>query len=98
MSRVAGGIDGLEPVFDDGSLVAEAGLLLPATLMGLFCVGIGVYSASLTAFAAATSTTASLETLRDAAGAGEAHKPARSAIQPYRATLEQLWQIEEVPA
>ena len=27
MSRVAGGIDGLEPVFDDGSLVADAGLL-----------------------------------------------------------------------
>ena len=34
MSRVAGGIDGLEPVFDDGSLVADAGLLLPATVMG----------------------------------------------------------------
>ena len=33
MSRVAGGIDGLEPVFDDGSLVADAGLLLPATVM-----------------------------------------------------------------
>ena len=27
------GIDGLEPVFDDGSLVADAGLLLPATVM-----------------------------------------------------------------
>lgn len=52
----------------------------------------------LTAYAAATSTTASFETVRDAASAGEANKPARSTIQPYRATLEQLWLIEEVPA
>ena len=34
MSRVAGGIDGLGAVFDDASLVADAGLLLPATVMG----------------------------------------------------------------
>ena len=34
MRSIPGGIDGLEPVFDDGSLVADAGLLLPATLMG----------------------------------------------------------------
>ena len=33
MSRVAGGIDGLEAVFDDGSLVADAGLLLAGTVM-----------------------------------------------------------------
>ena len=52
----------------------------------------------LTAYAAATSTTASFETVRDAASAGEAGKPARSTTQPYRATLERLWLIEEVPA
>ena len=52
----------------------------------------------LTAYAAATSTAATFETVRDAASAGEAHKPARSTTQPYRATLEQLWLIEEVPA
>lgn len=52
----------------------------------------------LTAYAAAISTAASFETVRDAASAGEANKPARSTIQPYRATLEQLWLIEEVPA
>ena len=52
----------------------------------------------LTAYAAAISTTASFETVRDAASAGEADKPARSTTQPYRATLEQLWLIEEVPA
>lgn len=52
----------------------------------------------LTAYAAATSTAATFETVRDAASAGESHKPARTTTQPYRATLEQLWLIEEVPA
>ncbi len=52
----------------------------------------------LTAYAAATSTTASFETVREAATAGEADKPARSTSQPYRATLEHLWLIEEVLA
>ena len=33
MRSVAGGIDGLEAVFDDGSLVADAGLLLAGTVM-----------------------------------------------------------------
>ena len=34
MRSIAGGIDGLEAVFDDGSLVADAGLLLAGTVMG----------------------------------------------------------------
>ena len=33
MSRIAGGIDGVEAVFDDASLVADAGLLLAGTVM-----------------------------------------------------------------
>ena len=33
MSSVAGGIDGLEAVFDDASLVADGGLLLAGTVM-----------------------------------------------------------------
>ena len=33
MSSIAGGIDGLEPVFDDASLVADAGLLVAGTLI-----------------------------------------------------------------
>ena len=33
MRSIAGGIDGLEAVFDDASLVADAGLLLAGTLM-----------------------------------------------------------------
>ena len=34
MGSVPGGIDGIEVVFDDGSLVADAGLLLAGTVMG----------------------------------------------------------------
>ena len=52
----------------------------------------------LTAFAAATSTSASYETIRDAATAGEPDKPARSTTIAYRSVLERLWMIEEVPA
>ena len=52
----------------------------------------------LTAFAAATSTTASYATIRDAATPGEPDKPARSTTIAYRRVLEQLWMIDEVPA
>jgi predicted AAA+ superfamily ATPase len=52
----------------------------------------------LAAYAAASSTTATYETIRDAASAGEGNKPAKTTTGPYRATLEQLWMIDEVPA
>ena len=52
----------------------------------------------LTAYAAASSTTASYETIRDAASAGESDKPAKTTTRPYRAVLEQLWIIEPLPA
>lgn len=52
----------------------------------------------MTAFAAATATTASYETIRDAATAGQGNKPAKSTTRPYRETLEQLWIIDQVPA
>ena len=52
----------------------------------------------LTAYAAASSTNASFETIRDAASPGEHDKPAKSTTVPYRTILEQLWMIEEVPA
>ena len=52
----------------------------------------------LTAYAAASSTTASFETIRDAATPGEGEKPARTTTGPYRTTLEQLWMLDEVPA
>ena len=52
----------------------------------------------MAAYAAATSTTASFEKIRDAATPGQADKPARTTVGPYRAALESLWMIEEVPA
>ena len=52
----------------------------------------------MAAYAAATSTAASFEKIRDAASAGEADKPSRTTAIPYRAALERLWMIEEVPA
>ena len=52
----------------------------------------------MTAYAAATSTTASFETIRDAATGGEGQKPAKTTVQPYREILEQLWILDPVPA
>ena len=51
----------------------------------------------MTAFAAATSTTASFTTIRDAATPGESDKPAKTTTIAYRRVLEQLWMIESVP-
>lgn len=50
------------------------------------------------AYAAATSSTASLETIRDAATGGEGQKPARRTTQPYREILQQLFILDPVPA
>ncbi len=52
----------------------------------------------LTAYAAATSTTATFETIRAAASPGEAGKPAKTTVQSYRDVLERLWIIDPVPA
>lgn len=52
----------------------------------------------IAAYAAATATTASLETIRDAATGGEQDKPSRSATQPWRDVLERLWILDPVPA
>ena len=52
----------------------------------------------LAAYGAATSTTASLETIRDAATSGEGEKPARSTAISYRETLERLYVLDPVPA
>ncbi len=51
----------------------------------------------LTAYAAASSTTASYEVIRDAASSGESDKPSRGTTGPYRTTLERLWMIDDVP-
>ena len=50
------------------------------------------------AYAAAVSTTATFETIRDAATSGQREKPAKSTTTAYRDVLERLWIIEPVPA
>lgn len=52
----------------------------------------------LAAYAAATATTASFETIRDAATAGHAEKPAKTTTIPYRDVLERIWVVEPLPA
>jgi len=52
----------------------------------------------MAAYAAATATTASFETIRDAATSGQGDKPARTTVQPYREILERLWILDPVPA
>ena len=49
------------------------------------------------AYAAATSTTATWETIRDAATSGQAEKPARSTTLPYRDVLERLYLLDPLP-
>lgn len=49
------------------------------------------------AYAAATSTTATWETIRDAATSGHADKPARSTTLPYRDVLERLYLLDPLP-
>ena len=52
----------------------------------------------MTAYAAASSTTATLESIRDAATPGEADKPARTTVIQYREVLHRLWLLDAVPA
>ncbi len=52
----------------------------------------------MTAYAAATSTTATFETIREAATGGSGEEPPRSTVRPYLDTLERLWIVEPVPA
>ena len=50
------------------------------------------------AYAAATATTASYETIRAAATGDMGEKPPRTTTQPYRDLLERLWILDPVPA
>jgi uncharacterized protein len=52
----------------------------------------------MSAYAAASSTTASFETIRDAASAGHDHKPSKQATDAYRDALTRVWMLDEVPA
>lgn len=50
------------------------------------------------AYAAATSTTASYEKIRDATTGGSSEKPSRATTQPYRDLLERLWILDPLPS
>jgi predicted AAA+ superfamily ATPase len=52
----------------------------------------------MAAYAAGSSTTATFETIRDAASAGDTHKPSKTAMQAYRDALTRVWVLDEVPA
>ena len=52
----------------------------------------------MAAYAAATSSTASYEKIRDASTGGHADKPNRKATAPYIETLEQLYILDPIPA
>jgi predicted AAA+ superfamily ATPase len=52
----------------------------------------------MAAYAAASSTTASFEKVRDAASAGHERKPSRPATDAYRDALTRVWVLDEVPA
>jgi predicted AAA+ superfamily ATPase len=52
----------------------------------------------MAAYAAASSTTATFETIRDAATGGESNKPSKSTTLAYRDALERIRVLDEVPA
>ena len=52
----------------------------------------------LRAYAAAISTTASLETIRGGATGAQGEKPAKSTTIPYRDVLERIWMLGPLPA
>lgn len=52
----------------------------------------------MAAYAAASSTTATFEKVRDAASGGQEHKPSKNATQTYRDALTRVWLLDEVPA
>ena len=58
----------------------------------------GIVRRWLAAYAAATSTAASYETIRDAATGGESAKPAKSTTTLYRDLLEAMWLVDPLPA
>ena len=66
--------------------------------MGLALRRPGTLRRWMTAYAAATATSASFDVLRDAATPGEGEKPAKTTIQIYRDILERLWILEPLPA
>ncbi len=67
-------------------------------LMGYRARRPGVMRRWLTAYAAATATTATYEKIRDAATGGEGDKPAKTTTIAYRDLLEAMWLVDPVHA
>ncbi len=82
-------LDGYVDRIVDRDIAADAGVVIrnPAALRRW-----------MSAYAAASSTTASFETVRDAASAGNERKPSKNATQAYRDALARVWVLDEVPA
>lgn len=100
---VAGGLPGLRALNDRARSAALRGYLdaivereFPE--LGHVVRRPGTLRAWLTAFAAATSTTASYNSILDASTAGQSNKPAKTTTIAYRETLERLWLLDELPA
>lgn len=55
------------------------------------------FHAWMTAYAAATATNCSYDTIRDAATAGDADKPAKATMAIYREVLERIWILDPLP-
>ena len=67
-------------------------------LMGYRARRPGAVRRWLSAYAAATATTATYETIRDAATAGQGDKPAKTTTIAYRDLLEAMWLVDPVHA
>jgi predicted AAA+ superfamily ATPase len=59
---------------------------------------VGALRRWMTAYGAATATTAAYDVIRDAATPGERDKPAKATAQAYREALERLWILDPLPA
>jgi uncharacterized protein len=99
---VASGLPGIRPLGSRGRTAALAGYLTRVVERDFPDQGLRVRRPQalrgwLTAYAAATASTASYTTLLDAATPGEADKPARGTTIGYRDVLSQLWLLDPVP-
>ena len=99
----ASGFPGMRPADPAARPDLLSGYLDRATdhdlpLMGHRARRPGIVRRWLAAYAAATSTAATYETIRDAATGGESNKPAKTTTTAYRDLLEAMWLVDPLPA
>ena len=100
---LAGGFPGMRPSSDRARRAALNGYLDRIVDTEIPELGVqvrhpGTLRRWLSAYAAATATTASYDTIRDAASTGEGGKPAKTTTIPYREALERIWILEPLQA